>query len=211
MAPPRPSRTYSSPVTSLDIYLCQHGRTQLNVEGRLRGHLDPDLDLVGQAEARDLAGLLAKVAPTRLISSPLGRAVQTATAIAADTGLEVELDPRWTDRSYGSFDGARARDVAATYGRPSAAPGVEPTQELVARASAALEEVAATTAVGPVIVVTHDAVIRYLLEAITPDYSPSELVPQRTGCWNLLRNTDGVWTLLVFASKDDPTEVPLDH
>ncbi|MBU4207066.1 MAG: histidine phosphatase family protein, partial [Actinobacteria bacterium] len=48
-------------MSSIDIYLCQHGRTPLNVAGRLRGHLDPELDLVGQAESRELAELLVKL------------------------------------------------------------------------------------------------------------------------------------------------------
>lgn len=194
---------------SLDIYLCQHGRTQLNVESRLRGRLDPELDLVGLAEARDLAALLGPLAPTRVISSPLRRAVRTAKAVAAAAGVELELDDRLVDRSYGAFDGALVSELAEKYGRPSAAPGVEPTADLVARASAVLTEVVDTTPAGPVVVVTHDAVIRYVLAALTPDYSPSELVPQRTGAWSLLRYTDGAWRLLAFASKDDPVETVL--
>ena len=194
---------------SLDIYLCQHGRTQLNVEGRLRGRLDPELDLVGLTEARDLAALLGQLSPTRVITSPLRRAVQTAEPIAAAAGVAFEADQRLVDRSYGEFDGHLVSELAETYGRPSAAPGVEPTADLVARASAVLAEVVAGTPSGPVVVITHDAVIRYVLAALTPDYSPSELVPQRTGAWSLLRYTDRTWTLLAFASKDDPIETVL--
>jgi broad specificity phosphatase PhoE len=200
---------YSARVTSLDIYLCQHGRTQLNREGRLRGRLDPELDLVGLTEARDLAELLGQLSPTRVISSPLRRAVQTAEMIAAVAQVEVELDDRLVDRSYGEHDGALVSELAEKYGRPSAAPGVEPTADLVARASAVLKEIAAQDGTGPVIVVTHDAVIRYVLGALAPGYSPSELVPQRTGAWSLLRWTDGAWKLLAFASKDDPVETVL--
>lgn len=194
---------------SLDIYLCQHGRTLLNIEGRLRGRLDPELDLVGLTEARDLAALLGQLSPTRVISSPLRRAVQTADAIAAAADVEVELDERLVDRSYGEFDGHLVSELAEKYGRASAAPGVEPTADLVARASAVLDDVVAETSTGPVVVVTHDAVIRYILAALTPDYSPSELVPQRTGAWSLLRHSDGAWMLLAFASKDDPIETVL--
>jgi len=196
-------------VTSIDIYLCQHGRTQLNREGRLRGRLDPELDLVGQAEARDLAALLGPISPTRVISSPLRRAVATADVIAEAAEAEVELDERLVDRSYGAFDGALVVEVTQAYGRASAAPGVEPTEDLVARASAVLDEIVGRGEAGPVVVVTHDAVIRYVLGSLTPDYSPSELVPQRTGAWSLLRWTDGTWELLAFASKDDPIETVL--
>jgi broad specificity phosphatase PhoE len=196
-------------VTSLDIYLCQHGRTQLNREGRLRGRLDPELDLVGLAEARDLASVLGQLSPTRVISSPLKRAVATAEAIAEVAGVDVEFDERLVDRSYGEFDGALVAEVAEKYGRASAAPGVESTADLVARASAVLTGIAADTASGPVVVVTHDAVIRYVLLALAPGYTPSEHVPQRTGAWSLLRWADGAWTLIAFASKDDPIETVL--
>lgn len=198
-------------MTSIDFYLCQHGRTPLNVQGRLRGHLDPELDLVGLAESRDLAELLAKLHPTRVVSSPLRRSQQTASAIATAAGLSVELDGRFIDRSYGEFDGALAADVAATYGRPSAAPGVEPTADLVVRAKSALTELAEGSTSGPVVVVTHDAVIRYLFEELAPDYTPAELVPQRTGCWSLLRYTDGTWDLIAVGSKDDPVETALSR
>jgi broad specificity phosphatase PhoE len=196
-------------MSSIDIYLCQHGRTPLNVAGRLRGLLDPELDLVGQAESRDLAELLAKLSPTRVVSSPLKRAQQTASAIATEAGLSVELDGRFIDRSYGTFDGAVATDVVATYGRVGAAPGVEPASEVADRAIAALVELAEGSQSGPLVVVSHDAVIRNLFAALAPDYTPSELVPQRTGCWNLLRYTDGAWTLIEVGSKDDPIETAL--
>jgi broad specificity phosphatase PhoE len=196
-------------MSSLDIYLCQHGRTPLNVEGRLRGHLDPELDLVGHAEARDLAGLLIALGPTRVISSPMLRAQQTATPIATAAGLGVELDGRLTDRSFGEFDGALAEEVLATYGTLSNAPGVEPTEQVVARAKAALTEIAESTPTGPVVVVTHDAVIRHLFQALAPDYTPAKLVTQRTGCWNLLRYEDGAWKLIEVGSKDDPVETAL--
>jgi len=196
-------------MSSIDIYLCQHGRTPLNVAGRLRGHLDPELDLVGQAESRELAELLVKLGPTRVISSPLRRSKQTAEAIATAAGLSVELDNRFIDRAYGQFDGEIAAEVVAKYGRVGAAPGVEPAAAVVERTKAALVEVAEGSVDGPVVVVSHDAVIRNLFKALAPNYTPSELVPQRTGCWNLIRYTDGVWTLIEVGSKDDPIETAL--
>lgn len=82
-----------------DIYLCRHGRTRLNVAGLLRGRLDPELDLVGHSEARDLAQQLNNVGLSRVISSPLQRAMQTAVPIAKASGLEVETDERLLDRA----------------------------------------------------------------------------------------------------------------
>mgnify|MGYP000859463668 FL=1 len=188
----------------IDIYLCRHGRTTLNAEGRLRGRLNPDLDMVGRTEARGLAEQLAKLAPTRIVSSPLKRATQTAEPIATAAGLNVELDGRLIDRAFGEADGEIAADMVRRFGNLGKVPGAEQSSDVAARASEALNEIAAGSPVGPVIVITHDSVIRNFLKALTsPD---AELFPQRTGSWDLLRYDNGTWLLSEFDSKDDPIE-----
>ena len=198
-------------MSSMDLYLCRHGRTPMNAAGRLRGRLDPDLDLVGQSEARDLAELLSPVQPTRVISSPLNRARQTATPIAVAVGVGVAFDGRRIDRSYGASDGALREDLVAEFGSINAAPGLEPEAEVAERGAAALTELAQGGTSGPIVVMTHDAVLRYALGALVPGYAPNELLPPRTGSWALLRYTDGAWELIQADSKDDPIETALAH
>ncbi len=48
---------------------------------------------------------------TRVISSPLQRAVATATAIADAHGLAVEIDARLVELDYGEWDGRKLTDV----------------------------------------------------------------------------------------------------
>ncbi|MGV8910206.1 MAG: histidine phosphatase family protein [Propionicimonas sp.] len=195
-----------------DIYLCRHGRTQLNVAGLLRGRLDPDLDLVGYSEARDLAEQLGSVGLSRVISSPARRAQATAIPIATASGLEVELDERLLDRAYGQFDGTAAADVIDEYGSLEAAPGVEPAAAVAQRAEAVLAElVAAAGSDESVAVVSHDAVIRILLESLVPNPRHTEHVQPRTGCWSLLRRDGETWRLVVANSKDDPIEAVFAH
>ena len=192
-----------------DIYLCRHGRTPLNVAGHLRGRLDPDLDLVGQAEARDLARQLGAVGLTRVITSPLARAVQTAQPIAEVAGVPLEFDERLLDRDYGAFDGSSAEDVIGQYGSLDAAPGVEPAEQLVERALAVLDDLIAGGEAGPVAVVSHDAVIRNVLDSLTPTPQHTAHIQPRTGCWSLLRHSPDGWRLLRADSKDDPVETVL--
>lgn len=192
-----------------DIYLCRHGRTQLNVAGRLRGRLDPELDLIGMAEARDLAEQLGSLGISRVVSSPQRRAVQTATPIAAAAGLQVETDQRLLDRAYGEFDGATTADVVAEYGSLDAAPGVEPATEVAQRAIATLDDLAAGPSDGPIVVVSHDTVIRLLLDELAPNPRHNHHVEPRTGCWSLLRHGADGWRLVVANSKDDPSEAGL--
>lgn len=133
-----------------DIYLCRHGRTQLNVAGLLRGHLDPDLDLVGHAEARDLARQLRNVGLVRVISSPLARALDTARPIAEASEVALETDERLIDRAYGEFDGRSTDDVTSEYGSVDAAPGVETAEAVAARAKAVLNDLINAENEGPV-------------------------------------------------------------
>lgn len=192
----------------VDIYLCRHGRTPLNVAGRLRGRLDPELDLVGIAEARDLARHLGGLGVVRVIASPLRRAVQTATPIADAAGVRLETDDRLLDRDYGEFDGAPQAEVIARFGSLDAAPGVEPPDAVVARVRAVLEEVASAQP-GPIVVVTHDAVLRLVLDALTPIPIDGGHLPPRTGSWSLLRHDADGWQLVVANRKDDPFETVL--
>jgi probable phosphoglycerate mutase len=105
-------------------------------------------------------------------------------------------------------DGAVREELIATYGSINAAPDLEPEAEVAARGAAALTELA-NSGSGPIVVVTHDAVVRYTLGALVPGYTQNELLPPRTGSWALLRYTDGAWELIQSDSKDDPIETAL--
>jgi broad specificity phosphatase PhoE len=169
------------------IYLVRHGRTALNANGQLRGHLDPPLDEVGRAEAKALASVIAPFEPVLVVSSPLLRAVETAGAIADECGLTAEVDDRFVDRDYGSYAGKRVEDVVAQWGSLSNAPGVESVQDIVARAKAALDDVVRRVRPEPAVIVAHDAINRLLLSHLAPGrWSHDEDIPQRTGCLNIV-------------------------
>jgi broad specificity phosphatase PhoE len=143
------------------LLLARHGQTSLNAEGRLAGRLDVGLTELGGAQAVSMAeAVLARGAPTRVISSPLLRARQTAAAL----GLAVEIDDRWTELDYGVHDGQRIEEVpAAMWEAWRADPTYEPGggESLVAlgrRVRQACEELAADE--GVTVVVSHVSPIK---------------------------------------------------
>ena len=69
------------------------------------GQSDPPLTEEGLAQANLLAQGLAQRGVEWIAASPLQRAVQTAQAIADNTGIEIEIDTRLKEISYGSWDG----------------------------------------------------------------------------------------------------------
>ena len=91
------------------LILVRHGESAGNAaRPAARPHrLAPDR--TGLDQARSLADAVAGA--TRLISSPLARARDTAEALG--TGLPVEVDDRWVEVDYGEYDGQKLDDVPA--------------------------------------------------------------------------------------------------
>jgi probable phosphoglycerate mutase len=181
------------------VLLARHGRTVLNAQGRLRGRLDPPLDEVGVEEAARLGEALARYAPRRVISSPLRRARETARAVAERAGGSVEVDDRLADRDYGPAAGLTLAEVQARWGSLAAVPGIEPVEQLTARALAVLADLHAGPAsawTDPVVLVAHDVVNRAVLAVLPPHPGRDEPVDQRTGCWNVLGATVDSWRVL---------------
>jgi probable phosphoglycerate mutase len=94
------------------ILFVRHGRTAVNREGRLQGRIDAPLDETGIAQAHALAVVLAGEQVTRVVSSPLRRARETAAAIAEPHTLAVGVDDRLIELDYGDWDGVPLRDLA---------------------------------------------------------------------------------------------------
>lgn len=191
------------------LFLIRHGRTTLNADGKLRGHLDPPLDDVGTAEAMALASTLAvtlastptsnsnlaDTRPMRIVTSPLARARQTAEAIGRRNGSDPIVEKRLIDRDYGQWAGRRPDEVIAQWGTLDSAPGVEPAADVAERARAVLDEQIDWLRLGPVVLVAHDAVNRLLLRSLDPDLGAVDAIGQRTGCWNLLLHNDDGWQI----------------
>jgi glucosyl-3-phosphoglycerate phosphatase len=179
------------------VYLIRHGHTHLNRAGLLRGRIDPPLDEVGRAEADRLAGLFAGTKLDVVLTSPLQRAVQTATPLAASTNSPLQSVTAFLDRDYGPWNGRPRAEVGRRYGSLDTAPGVEARPALERRVLAGLRAAAEEYAGRNFAIVGHDAVNRALLARVDGRFGDPELVPQRTGCWNRLRQAGRPWRVLV--------------
>jgi broad specificity phosphatase PhoE/predicted GNAT family acetyltransferase len=184
------------------VYLARHGRTALNADDRLRGRSDPPLDRVGIAEAARLAQALAAKHPTVVISSPLQRAAATARAIGQAAGAAVVIDAGLNDRDYGPWNGKPRTEVVRRYGSIDAAPGVESLAAVASRARTALDRLVGQYGCGPLVLVSHDAVNRALLEQLDPSLTDIE---RRTACWNQLSCVEGAWRVDGYDLKSDQT------
>jgi broad specificity phosphatase PhoE len=172
------------------LILVRHGESTGNADGLLLGRMDMPLTERGLAQARTLGPSV--IGATRLISSPLSRARDTAEALG--TGLPVEIDDRWVEVDYGEFDGrplGAVPDEVWTRWRSDPdyrPPGGETLSEAGSRVRSACEELFATDGEGargsrPVVVVSHVSPIK----AAT--------------CWALGIGEQGAWRLYLATAS----------
>ena len=86
-----------------EIYLVRHGACRNS--HTMLGRSDPPLTKEGLAQAESLGRILAERGVERIVAGPLRRAVQTAQAIARNAAVEIEIDARLREISYGAWDG----------------------------------------------------------------------------------------------------------
>jgi broad specificity phosphatase PhoE len=154
-------------VTRLIVW--RHGNTDWNAGSRVQGQTDVPLNDLGRRQAVDAAELLIKFKPDAIVSSDLQRASDTASALAALSGLSITYDKRLRERYFGSWQGLTMTEVAERmpdqYARWKAGQEVggevETLEALGIRVADALRDAeAATPADGTVVVATHGAAAR---------------------------------------------------
>jgi len=87
------------------IVVWRHGQTDWNKINRFQGHSDIPLNEVGKLQITHAAQILAGMKPTQIISSDLGRALETAEALAKLTGLSVSAHESLRETNGGLWEG----------------------------------------------------------------------------------------------------------
>ncbi len=93
------------------FYVLRHGQTDWNVQARLQGSTDIPLNDTGRSQARIAANILAGLGITRIVASPLSRALETAQIVGRRLDLDPEVDPRLIERNFGLFEGLTIDEV----------------------------------------------------------------------------------------------------
>ncbi|PFW99158.1 Phosphoserine phosphatase 1 [Nocardia farcinica] len=156
------------------LLLLRHGQTELSVQRRYSGRGNPPLTELGREQAARAAKMLAaKGGIAAVITSPLGRARQTAEAAAAALGIDVQTDDGLIETDFGEWEGLTFREAAerdpelhaAWLGDPSVpAPGGESFDQVRARVEAARRDLVALYPGRNLVVVSHVTPIKTLLQ-----------------------------------------------
>ncbi|MBQ9565034.1 MAG: histidine phosphatase family protein [Synergistaceae bacterium] len=153
------------------IVLARHGQTEWNQERRFQGKTDIPLNDVGMAQAHALAVRLSRWPVEAVYSSPLSRALYTATAIAERHHLDPvvltelhEVDfADWEGQSIAALSEDRGEEFSRWWEDPFFNPplGAETWEEIETRLSRATRRILA----GPereILIVSHGGITRAL-------------------------------------------------
>ena len=102
-----------APAAPVPVYLVRHGLTTWNREGLVQGWTDVPLSQVGRRQALRLKDALADVRFSRVITSTLSRASETARIIAAQHDLVPEEYAELREYCCGEWEGKPYLEVRA--------------------------------------------------------------------------------------------------
>lgn len=97
----------------LRLFLIRHAQTVWNRDRRYQGWQDSPLSEVGRGQAEAVGRALAREPLKAVYASTLGRARETAEAIAAHHGLPVRAEDDFREMAFGEWEGLAFEDCKA--------------------------------------------------------------------------------------------------
>ncbi|APW45572.1 histidine phosphatase family protein [Rhodoferax antarcticus] len=159
------------------IIAIRHGETAWNVDTRLQGHLDIDLNDAGRWQAARVAQALADEPIDAIYASDLLRAWQTAQAIANVANCPLAPHTGLRERGFGAFEGKTYAEIETTWPEMSqewrkrdpdwAPPGGESLTALRQRVLTTVNTLAAQHIGAQMVLVAHGGVMDILYRLAT--------------------------------------------
>lgn len=188
-------------MTETVLGLFRHGQTDWNIDLRLQGTADIPMNQFGIDQVQKAASEIARHEWDLIISSPLGRAKQSAAIIAAQLGVaEVTEIPLLLERAFGIGEGMLYDEWSAKFAHLDEIPGAESAQQVTLRAQQLLEHVQSEFAGRRILAVSHGALIRFVLQVVTAGEVPPKGERLENASLNVIRKLQS-WQLDQWAPK----------
>jgi len=97
------------------IALIRHGVTEANLDGRFIGSTDTPLCGEGKRQAENLIGQVRELNPDLILSSPMERAVATATIATQPLGMGITIDHDLKEVDFGRWEGRHYDEISGEY------------------------------------------------------------------------------------------------
>ena len=174
--------------------MIRHGETDWNRQGLIQGFSDIPLNETGIRQAHIVGEHLAGNSWTKIYTSPLSRAYDTAAIIAEYTGFpDIFCEERLKERYFGQCEGMEGHRRREVFGRQPI-PGAETWEDVQVRAFEAINSLAWNNPGARLLAVAHGGVIGTLLSLL----SNGEITPGNPPLQNLCMNAftyDGTWRI----------------
>jgi broad specificity phosphatase PhoE len=154
------------------LLLVRHGQDRDNSRSLINGRRDTPLTELGQSQARAVADGLRSESISCIYASPLRRARETASIVAAELSVPaLHVEPDLIERDYGVLTGKPVSDIPRHAGKTVMSngfryvidsPGVEDYPRLWTRARDALGRIRRRHADQTVLIVAHNEVIKMM-------------------------------------------------
>lgn len=95
----------------MDLLVVRHGEVAAQYQGRFLSSTDAPLSEQGSQQVGTLASALTRLKPSRIVSSPLGRAVGTASTLSDSLNCKVEIEPALREMNMGRLEGEHPEDL----------------------------------------------------------------------------------------------------
>ena len=158
----------------MQLVMVRHGQTDYNAKRLVQGRINNPLNTHGKKQARELAQIFIDQQEkfTRIVSSPLSRALETANIIRKKLKLEepIIVDHQLIERDFNELDGLSV-DIAMPLIKKEGYthPGYEMDDVLINRVTKAVKKLSTRFVNQNVLCVVHSHVIKALLVHVNPN------------------------------------------
>ncbi|MGI6361954.1 MAG: alpha-ribazole phosphatase [Bacillota bacterium] len=196
------------------IYLVRHGETDFNNDWRYQGQIDETLNETGLVQAQALGTYFADKKLTKIYTSPLLRAQQTAKPIAQQHQLDCEIHQSLIEINFGAWEGLTFSQIKESFPREmeqwidsphtTKIPQGETFTMVGERVQQALNEIIATGQGEELAIIAHGCVNRILLcQLLGLDYQYIKQFRQDNGAVTIIDLYDGFNVLALANYQPD--------
>jgi uncharacterized phosphatase len=183
------------------IALIRHGQTDWNLAARMQGRTDIPLNETGREQALVAASVLENEPWDAVVSSPLGRARETAEIIARALGVPIGGSyDELIEQDFGAAEGTLVAELATRWPERDFA-DKEPDEEVGPRGIRGLERIALDHPGARVLAVAHGTLIRHTLAAIS-GHETRHYPKLDNASSSFVRFTDASWRVLTVGGVD---------
>ena len=153
----------------MKIYIIRHGQTDWNVQRKIQGTSDIELNSTGIKQSEEARKIVKELELDFIICSPLKRARKTAEILNKDKNLEIIYDESFSERNFGNYEGfVIKKDSEDIYNSQALFDlnldldinNVEPISKVLERVTKRLDEIKDKYNEKNILIVTHGGVSR---------------------------------------------------